>query len=475
MTRKLTFLLFLAFTFVSGLFSQSRTVILKGTDQGYAGVKLSFFRYTERVFDSFESLAEVKVDPSGNFSTSFDLGQTQCIYCQTPLYLAYLFAEPGKVYHISLPPLPEKKSENILNPYNIPPLWHLIPGEDTITGHPGLNAAINNFNREFEPFLDKQILRYYDPRQSSEKLDSFILASAKTGVPENKDYFESYLLYRLASLSFVTNQFSHADLYEKYLKDKPVRPDLPSWWEFFNLYFDGYFSSLTAKKEFTGLYSAIGSGNYSLLNGILRLDPALQNDQLREWVVLRELHTGYYANGLPLSTLRALCDSIQFTSKYPLNAAMARQLVAEASSLLPGMPPPSAVVFDISGDTLQLAGMRGKYSYIGFCSLDNIGCQKEFEYLKYFYHKYSKYLEILVILPESEKDKIESFTEENSIPWKFRYAPDRDKIYKDYKIRAFPEFYLLDKDGKIIMSPATLPSAGFEQQLFSIMKSKGDI
>jgi hypothetical protein len=142
---------------------------------------------------------------------------------------------------------------------------------------------------------------------------------------------------------------------------------------------------------------------------------------------------------------------------------------------MPGNSPPDAILMNLYGDSIDISSARGKYSYIGFCSLINLESLQEFEYLKYFYNKYGEYLDFLIILPESEKDNILSFTDENSIPWKFWYSPDGGKILKDYKVSAFPVFYLLDREGKLIMSPANLPSAGFEKTLFSILKRRGEI
>ncbi len=475
MTGRLILSVFLGYLISSHLYSQPGNITIQGKDRDYASKTIEFFRYTERIFDSTEPLSKAIADSSGSFSVSFSLSETQCIYCYTPLYTAYIYAEPGKTYHINLPPSTAKTEENTNNPFFLAPFWHIVPTPGNDSGKPELNEAISNFNKQFEPFLDKQILRYYNPQLSREKLDSFRLANISIPELENKEYYETYLLYKLAGLEFIDKEFSRSELCEKYLKAKPARPDVPSWWDFFNLYFDGYFSSLSQKKEFSELYALTGKGEYWSLNQLLKKDPALQDDRIREWVILKEIHNAYYGNNLPLSTYLSLCDSLLASSSDKLSRSISRNLKKDAPSLLPGNSPPSALLKNTSGEVMEIQSSKGKYSYIGFCSLNNLECQQEFEYLKYFYHKHGKYLNILIIVPESESDKIESFTDENAIPWKFWYSEDSKKILKDYKVRAFPVFYLLDREGKLLMSPAILPSAGFEKQLFNILKSKGDI
>jgi hypothetical protein len=469
----LSVILFIVLPF--SLHTEAASVSIYGTSLEYAGKELEFFIYKERIFDSFESLAKVKVDINGKFSVSYSIDETQCVYCYTPLFTAFIFTEPGKSYKVELPPAHSNGAENSNNPFFIPPLWHMLPLSDSKSDINDLNTTIYKFDQQFDPFLDKQIVRYYDPQLSREKLDSFRLANISIPALDDKGYFETYRQFKIACLGFIVNQFSHIDLYEQYLKDKPVRADIPSWWEFFNLYFDGYFSSLSVNKEFSELYSLIGNGEFYSLNQLLKKDPVMKNNQIREWVILKEIHNAYYGNSLSLDNLLAICDSLNGSSSDKLSISMSNGLKKEALSLLPGNSPPYAILMNLEGDSVEISSARGKYSYIGFCSLTNLESLKEFEYLKYFYHKHGKYLDFLIILPESEKDNIQTFTDENSIPWKFWYCRDGNKILKDYKVKAFPVFYLLDREGKLIMSPATLPSAGFEKQLFSILKGRGEI
>ncbi len=475
MTGRFILSFVLIFTFSGTGFSQTTNITINGSNPEYAGTELEFFYYKERIFYSYETLAKTSVDSAGFFSVSFSLDKTQCVYCQTPLYTGFVFTEPGNSYHLELPPIPASALEISKNPFFIPPLWHMVPAVGSNDGSRELNAEINDFNKQFEPFLDKQILRYYNTELSREKLDSFVQANNSAAMNRNHEYYKSYCLYKYATLDFTVSQFNHSILYEKYLREKPARPDVPSWWEFFNLFFDRYFSSLAAKNEYSQLYSITGKGDYYSLTELLRKDPALQNDQIREWVILKEIRNAFYENGLPLKAVFTICDSLSAQTSDQLSISISEILIKEVSSLLPGNSPPHATIINSDGDTLDVAAVSGKYNYIGFCSLDNLECLQEFEYLKYYYHKHSKYLDIIIILPESEKDRIELFTSENSIPWKFWYGIDNSKIHKDYKVRSYPVFYLLDREGKLVMSPAILPSRGFEQHLFTILKGRKEI
>jgi len=54
----------------------------------------------------------------------------------------------------------------------------------------------------------------------------------------------------------------------------------------------------------------------------------------------------------------------------------------------------------------------------------------------------------------------------------FSNQPD---IIREYDVRAYPTYFLIDKEGKLVYSPAPTPSENFETKLFNVMKSNGDL
>ena len=63
----------------------------------------------------------------------------------------------------------------------------------------------------------------------------------------------------------------------------------------------------------------------------------------------------------------------------------------------------------------------------------------------------------------------------NGYTWTVLPFDGQNGILNTYMIKAYPMAYLIDRDGRLLLSPATLPSEGFEQQLFRIMRSRGEI
>jgi hypothetical protein len=99
----------------------------------------------------------------------------------------------------------------------------------------------------------------------------------------------------------------------------------------------------------------------------------------------------------------------------------------------------------------------------------------EYPFLSSYQMKHSAYLEVVSIMVADKKEQVDEFMERNGYQWKALWYGGQDGILTDYLVRAFPVAYLIGPDGNLVLSPAPLPSDGFEQQLFRIMRSRGEI
>jgi hypothetical protein len=89
--------------------------------------------------------------------------------------------------------------------------------------------------------------------------------------------------------------------------------------------------------------------------------------------------------------------------------------------------------------------------------------------------KHKDRLTILTIATDPEEQGFRQFLEKNNYSWKFLHYNNQPDILKDYDIRAFPTYFLIGPDGKLIFSPALSPGENFEMQLFEAMKARGDL
>ena len=91
------------------------------------------------------------------------------------------------------------------------------------------------------------------------------------------------------------------------------------------------------------------------------------------------------------------------------------------------------------------------------------------------YQKHRERLVILTVATDPQEEVLKQFLMKNNYNWIFLHYDRQPEILKDYDIRAFPTYFLIGPDGKLVFSPALSPAENFEQKLFEAMKLRGDL
>jgi peroxiredoxin len=170
-----------------------------------------------------------------------------------------------------------------------------------------------------------------------------------------------------------------------------------------------------------------------------------------------------------------ILDSLSANPSRPEFSLYAKQVQQKLEMLTIGSSPPTFQLYDQQMQLTTLEDFRGKYVYLFICTTDNYGCLSEYPFIMALHRKHSDYLAVVSIMVSETQEQMKSFMERNGYDWTaLFYGNDRD-LLRDYNVKAYPVAYLIGPDGKLIQSPATLATEGFEQQLFRIMRSRGDL
>lgn len=457
------------------LSARNNKTSIKGFASQFSKDTVEFYYCLEKQFDTRHNIARITVDDQGSFSLSFDCPLTTVIFCETPTYTGYFFAERGRNYSISLPVSGKMDVSSFENPFHSSAFKHIIPLDSLINGLTDLNYAIMHFNSAYDSILNNQIAGFNTIRQTEIMLDSFKYYFKRNLKVTDPDFFSDYINFKIAQSEFVSRLLDISSLYNRYLLNRPLALNNPAFWELYKLLFDRYIRSLSERKNYRKIYYFIRNEHYDSLTTLLKTDPVLQNDTIREFALLDEIYQGFYENDFPLTFSLHFLDIILRNSGSSLIKSVAENLKSSIIKLHPGYYPPPVSLKNTNEMEFEMENLRGKYVYLGFCSLEQLGSIKEIEYLKYLHSKHNKYLQIITVVPRSEKDRINNFVNNNSIGWPVLYSDDERDLIREYKVKGIPLFFLLDKEGKLAASPAPLPSENFEQILFRTMRSKGDI
>lgn len=422
----------------------------------------------------------VMCNDSGLFRHSFELKAGRVVQFEMGSYQAYLYMEPGYHYKVELPPFKETRYQDFLSPFAQPdyvPLRVLTRSNqqtgEVIRGVLDVNYQIARFDTLFYNANESVILQRRLGKSSD--LDSIESSLESIFAADSSGFFSSYRKYRYGVLRLNEGKTGLEQISRNYLGPS-VMESHPGFIELFRAMF----------RDFLYYYSSTPEGNRlrGYINRAHDLDtirmaimnhPAIWCDTLADMVLLQELSSIFYRGDYHKEAILILLDSLVHRAVSPQLAAYSGQVKEKLSSLMVGHPPPEFRLPDLQGNFRTSEDFRGKYTYLFFCTPEHYGCMMEYPYLQSFHEKHAAYLNVVSIMVAEGGEKLSDFAERNGYGWEILFYGEERAILNDFQIKAFPTAFLLDREGTLLLSPSLLPSDGFEQELFRIMRSRGEI
>lgn len=124
-----------------------------------------------------------------------------------------------------------------------------------------------------------------------------------------------------------------------------------------------------------------------------------------------------------------------------------------------GTPAPDFSVVDTKGDTLTLASFKNHYLILAFESFACEACKEDYPILKTIYKDYHKKdVDILSLAFDEDPVEWKEKTKEHTISW--LQVLDKQGLASPllplYNVNTIPDYFLMDKEGKIIAAHASL-------------------
>lgn len=493
--RSLKFLLFLSLLSLSlntisqkanhqNVISQNtnpHNCIIMGISPDYANVESPVYTIANPLTGSRSIIDTLHFDDRGSFQINLTLSELTVLYFDLGRYEGYFYALPGYTYNLSLPPYAEKTHYNNINPYYKPFELHLRSSEYRIMGTNealDMHTECNNLLFRFDTLFNRANEQVLIKRQNNVfmDVDSVMKSLEKNFTHDSSEFFMRYRKYRYGLLSANGGKMGLEDLSVKFLNDRVPRINEQAYMDLFNVMFDDFFMYYSRTDDGKNITAAINrKQSLTELRQALAHHNAIFSDTLADLLIIKEISQHYYENYFIKDALLIILDSIAASSPTQANRLLALEMHKQFSSLRTGSAPPEFSMRDQDGNFTSLANFKGKYVYIYFCTPDNYSCMMEYPFLESFHEKHGEYLEILTIMVAENIGDMNQFMKQNNYKWRALYYKDQPDILKTYNIRYYPTSFLVGPDGNLIQSPATLPSEGFQQQLFRIMRSKGDI
>ena len=458
----------------------AQSVSVHAIAQDYAGQTI----HTSIAWNPFITINEysnsVVCSDEGEFEQVIPLESPRVVQFETGIYQAYLYMEPGFHYEVVFPAYLAKKWNDQLSPFYQPIALPLIvssrttlSGGEKVDGSEDVNHTIASFDSLFIT-ANREIITY---RKLGKPVntDSLIqqLEVAFTG--DSSRFFSDYRRFRYGALKLNEGRTGLAQLSRNYL-GPTVMEWHPGFVELFRALFKDFIFYYAGSEEGQKFRNIVNRNQQLHQARQLVLNhPAVWSDTLAEMILLQEFSELFYRGEYHKEAILIMLDSMTLDPVTPGFGIYAEQLHQKLSSLVTGNVPPDFTLEDLAGKSWSPTDFEGKYTYLFFGTTDHYGCMMEYPFLQSYIEKHSAYLNVVTVMTSEDRNKLDDFMARNGYSWTVLHYEGQPGVLDDYMIRAYPTAYLIDRDGKLLLSPATFPSEGFEQQLFRIMRSRGEI
>lgn len=438
---------------------------IRCTNAEYAGKTLVFYMPSDPVSDNTTEWFTLNFDADGNASTEVNVSQTTYGFSDFGIYRGMLFVQANKNISLKLPPLREKSFADQKNPYFSPvSFWFITEsGKD-------LNDQISAFEQQMNYLTDKNFNKLY-VSQSQTVFDS-VKTSLEQLVPADASatlkMHEKMKLAMLETDIFRKRPESYSGIFNDVSSSFWLHP---TFMEFFNKTFDKQLSFSAQAIKGEDVKKAVETRNLSELISFTESKYHISG-KTTDLALLKMLHDAYYSNEFSKKAVLDLLHNNRFANNSnELIRKTDQNIVDKLVFMQVGSEAPVICLQDLNGKKECTNALKDKFKYLVFADVETMVCREQLKYLSRINELFNKNLEIYVILRDTDPDSMKAFFKENQVPGHLLVDKDNEFI-KAYKIRSFPQCFLLDEEHKLVFENTSSPLDGFEQQFGNWLRNQ---
>lgn len=455
--------LFLVLFSLLPLFAFSTNI--RCTNIDYAGKQLNFYESADPISGEKELVFTLTFDNTGKCNTEVKTTQTIYTFCDFGIYRGMLYLEPNKTVDLKLPPFREKSFANKKNPYFSPvSFWILSEGKDQ------LNDKVSGFEQQLNFLSDKHFNELY-LKQSKTMFDS-ILTQLNNAFPEPTP--ETFKHHKSLKVQLVKGDIFRLrpEVYSEIFNG--IKPEFWTHEAFISLFEKTFDEQLSfSAKAINGkeISVAVQQENTKALLDFVKSKYKVSG-KMAELVLLKLLHDGFYSNDFSKTAIKKMVASTLFSkNSNQIIKTAAKNIETKFSFLQVGSIAPEICLNDFKGQKNCTNHNTTKFKYIVFADVETLVCQEHLKYLSRINELFNQHLDIYIVLRKTDKAGIEKFFNENELPGVKMIDTDAEYI-ESYKIRSFPQCFLLDEKHRVVFTNTQAPLDGFEQQFGTYLRNE---
>lgn len=419
----------------------------------YNGDALTLYQYDNYLTKNEKQLATCQIDSAGNASVNVDIDDIQCLFMRYEKLIYYFFVQPNSNIIVEFSEKELFTEKEKLNPFSEPLFIsaNVIPASD------------GNFNQQIIDTDNKSndaILAVAKYKKENDKhFKDSLLNIFKNSITESENQFvNDYTKYRIAAIEYLFKSKPLKNLQNEYFVGKPILYQNPAYCELLIEINDKYFLHRSQQAQGNVFRQALNKGNLSKIREMLsKNNDYLYSKDFCDFLILQNAYSEFYDSSFSRSALLEIVNSVANETTNANNKKIAEDIRNTIVKLLAGYAAPDFELEDIDGNTKSLKSFSDKYIYLGFFSVNSYGSIQDFYLIDMLSKKFGDKIHFISICVDDKKD-VENFIKSEKFNWTFLLCNNSSGILKKYDVRAFPTYYLIDKNGKFIKSPAPSPS-----------------
>nr|WP_321450333.1 TlpA disulfide reductase family protein [uncultured Carboxylicivirga sp.] len=435
-----------------------QSVVLKGNAPEYANLSLVLETTVNPISDEKQSLLVIEVDKKGNFNETLDLDRITFATLDVGRYRGNIYLEPGKTYELVLPPFQPRTDAERFNPFFIP--------EDVIIGIANedaqqLNKNITEFDASLKSLYDKNAVKIFS-RGDVRKANSIITKLDSLYPSAEGSYFYRYKQYAYADLKFLAFKRQKRHVMEDVFTKHDVDIFMPSFQIALNTVFKDFFTSYLTSSKGDSLRKAFNSRvGFDTLSSILQTDPLFENPELAEVVLMKGMYDAFYSGRYNEGRIINLYNEAEKEGYNETVRELAIGLHERVMRLRPGTQAPGFTLYRLDGKEKSLNDYIGHFVYLSFIHTENHACKQDLQLLDVISKRMKRDVKLVTIILDEDPTNAINMVKENKYKWDFLHYALMPKVVLDYNIKALPVYYVIDPNGKLILSPSPAPGESF--------------
>ncbi|MDR1984421.1 MAG: TlpA family protein disulfide reductase [Prevotellaceae bacterium] len=418
----------------------------------YKGDVLTLCRYDNYITKNEKNLANCKIDSSGNSVVTVDIDNIEYVFMRYEKLVYYFFIQPNSSIEVIFSEKETLSDKEKLNPFFEP--LHIAA---TVTP-----TSDNDFNRQLTDIDNKSddaILAVAKYKKENDKhfKDSVIAVFKNSIIAVSNEFVNNYAKYRIAAIEYLFKSKPFKDLQAEYFIAKPVLYHNPAYCELLNHFNEKYLLHRTQQAQGNVFRQAVNKGDLTKIREMLSGNDYIFDKDFCDFLILQNAYNEFYDSNFSRSALLQIVNSIANETTNANNKIIAEDIRNTIVKLLAGYSPPDFELQDMQGTYKSLKSFGDKYIYLGFFSVNSYGSIQDFYLIDKLSKKFGEKVNFISICIDDKKD-VENFIKSEKFSWTFLLCNNQTDILREYDVRAFPTYYLIDKNGKLLKSPAPSPS-----------------